>query len=393
MIIHFHYSLVANSGDVKRISNIDKEFAGFYHDSTIEVVFFPFKKIKEIKKLVPFTLSEFTKKKYLIPRFRLGFVLNNFYQSLILGLFCLFYHPRVLIGEMAFPNHLVRFVKKLCPSTIIIADIHGAAVDEYQYLNPNIEKKRLKHIQITDQYTTQSADYVICQSDEMKRYLTTRYNVCPEKILVFRCGYDSSLFVYDRSLRNQTRQELGVDSDAVLFVYSGGLHRWQKIEDSLRLFSSFHHLHPTAKMLMLTGDSAQLTETLSKEEFASIQDAVVTRSVTFQEVPTYLNACDIAFLIRDNHTMNAVASPTKLAEYLACGLPVISSEVSRYWVTPDAEQYLLMYDKASILQDIDNSLSSVDRETIAQYALHHFSLSIDRKNLTAFLNKREERKK
>lgn len=385
MIIHFHHSLYPNSGDVKRISNIDREFSNCYNDKTIEVVFCPSRKLGRVKGKDFFKLSENTKKKYCIPLIPHANSLNPYYESLILAFLCKKYKPQAIIGEMFFPKKLVEWVKTVCPKTKVFADIHGAVVDENLYLNPTIEKSKLDKLRETDQYTTQAADYVLCQSDEMKRYIVSNYGVQPDKICVYRCGYDANLFRHDRSARSQTRKELGIGEEDILFVYSGGMHKWQKVDDSLRLFNNYHHYNSKSKMLVLTGDGDMLSEMMSQEEFSSIRDVVVSTSVPFQSVPTYLNACDVAFLIRDNHVMNAVASPTKLAEYLACGLPVISSEVSKYWVEKEAEQYLLMADSKTINEDIDNVISSVDRSKVALYAINYLSLDIDRENVKMFL--------
>ena len=64
MIIHFHYSLSPNSGDVKRISNIDREFTSYYKDNSVEVVFVPFRNRNKAKKDGEFKLSNNTVKKH-----------------------------------------------------------------------------------------------------------------------------------------------------------------------------------------------------------------------------------------------------------------------------------------------------------------------------------------
>ena len=385
MIIHFHHSLVPNSGDVKRISNIDREFSKYYNDKTIEVVFCPSSKLRRVKGKDFFKLSENTIKKHCIPLIPYANRLNPYYESLILAFLCIVYRPKAIIGEMFFPKRIVGLVKRICSYTMVFADIHGAAVDENLYVNPSISKKKLDNIRETDRYTARSADYVICQSDEMKKYIISNYEVDADRICVYRCGYDSSLFKLDNCKRKEIRQSLGVKDDELLFVYSGGLHKWQKVDDSLRLFKRYHEYNEKSKLLILTGETDVLMQLLSNEEFMQIRDMVVTTSVPFQSVPSYLNACDVAFLLRDNHVMNAVASPTKLAEYLSCGLPVISSEVSRFWVDKEAEDYLLMADSKNIMEMIDSAVTNLDKHNISTYAIQHLSLEIDHDNINAFL--------
>ena len=50
---------------------------------------------------------------------------------------------------------------------------------------------------------------------------------------------------------------------------------------------------------------------------------VITKFVPYEEVPSYLSAADIAFIWRDKSIVNKVASPVKVSEYIACGLPVV----------------------------------------------------------------------
>jgi len=50
------------------------------------------------------------------------------------------------------------------------------------------------------------------------------------------------------------------------------------------------------------------------------------RWVKHSEVTSVLAACDMGVLIREDSVTNQEASPTKFAEYLSAGLPVIISE-------------------------------------------------------------------
>lgn len=386
MIIHFHYSLSPNSGDVKRISNIDREFTSYYKDNSVEVVFVPFRNRNKAKKDGEFKLSNNTVKKHYITLIPHSDTLNPIYESIILAYLCLRYRAHSLIGEMFFPKGMTKIVKTLCPKIKVFADIHGAAVEEHQYLNPSIEKKKIDAIRKTDEDTMHSADFVVCQSDEMKRYIISNYQVEAKKVVVYRCGYDAGLFKLDSMARNNVRRELGIKDNELLFVYSGGLHKWQKVEDNLKVFKNYHSQNPNSKMLILTGDTDKLNELLSKEDYGDIKRLIISTSVPFKSVPSYLNASDVAFLIRDNHMMNAVASPTKLAEYLACGLPVISSEVSKHWITEEASPYLIMAESENLNEDIDRAVATLNKDAISAYAFNNLSLDIDHNNITSFLS-------
>ncbi len=61
-------------------------------------------------------------------------------------------------------------------------------------------------------------------------------------------------------------------------------------------------------------------------QYPALKSKLISFSVPNDEVYKYLNAADFGILFRENTVMNNVASPTKFAEYMLCGLPVIISE-------------------------------------------------------------------
>ena len=106
--------------------------------------------------------------------------------------------------------------------------------------------------------------------------------------------------------------------------------------------------------------------------------------MTNKEVYKYLNAADVAFLLRDDVVLNRVASPTKLAEYMFCGLPIISTNVSTYWI--ENSSYIYNADIEKNLDKVNDFIKNADREAIAKYALEYLSVECDRRNLNILIN-------
>ena len=70
----------------------------------------------------------------------------------------------------------------------------------------------------------------------------------------------------------------------------------------------------------------RLDDNKVKTLYVNLYGKVQVRSVSNEDVYKYLNASDFGILFRDDVIMNNVASPSKFAEYVLCGLPTIISK-------------------------------------------------------------------
>jgi glycosyltransferase involved in cell wall biosynthesis len=82
---------------------------------------------------------------------------------------------------------------------------------------------------------------------------------------------------------------------------------------------------PSAFLLVLTGDIETFTE-LCRDAGIPSADFLIT-SCPHKEVAGTACAADVALLLRSDNVVNRVASPTKFAEYLSMGVPVVITDV------------------------------------------------------------------
>ena len=112
--------------------------------------------------------------------------------------------------------------------------------------------------------------------------------------------------------------------DRIVFVYIGILGGYYLLRETAELLAVARENDPRAYALVLTqGPVAPIVAELERHGFTA-NDYRVMRAEP-ADVPMFLGAADVALsLIRSSYARIA-SSPTKFAEYLAAGVPVIST--------------------------------------------------------------------
>jgi glycosyltransferase involved in cell wall biosynthesis len=183
-------------------------------------------------------------------------------------------------------------------------------LEDPQYLSiKRIERQNIIH-----------ADKIVAVSRAHKLHLMGEYNLPSDKIFVIPLLADDELFKRRQMERKKMRKFLGVQKK-IVFVFCGSLHRWQMIQESIEIFRLLLYFRRDIHFLLLTKKACS-----AKAMFSDLPEGTYSViSSPFEEVGKYLEASDLGLLLRENHVVNRVASPTKFAEYLLCGLPVVIS--------------------------------------------------------------------
>jgi glycosyltransferase involved in cell wall biosynthesis len=140
---------------------------------------------------------------------------------------------------------------------------------------------------------------------------------------VVPCGVDIQRFDIAPQLRSEVRADLGVGARPVL-CYCGGLDAWQCIEETLHLARALREAEARVFFLLLTRNDTAPWRAMLECVGQQGRDWVVL-ALAYGDVPRYLAAADLGVLIRAEDPVNAVASPTKLGEYLAAGVPLVTT--------------------------------------------------------------------
>jgi glycosyltransferase involved in cell wall biosynthesis len=138
---------------------------------------------------------------------------------------------------------------------------------------------------------------------------------------VIPCCVDLSLFRYDAEQRARLRTELRL-TDRFTFVYSGSLDGWYLTEQMVDFFASVVSKQRDAHLLWLTRGSHERVRQLMSARGIGAEHFSVC-AVAPREMPAYLTAGDVGISFIKRCLSKLASSPTKNAEYLACGLPIV----------------------------------------------------------------------
>jgi len=142
---------------------------------------------------------------------------------------------------------------------------------------------------------------------------------------IIPCCVDLDAFAVDPDARADVRRRLGIASETALFVYSGSLGTWYLPGDMARFVKTFRDVTGrAAHLLWLLNNAPEIARQASREAGLAETDMTVI-GVPAAEVPRHLAAADAAVaLIRPCFSKRS-SSPTKYAEALAVGLPLLIS--------------------------------------------------------------------
>ncbi|RJO70200.1 MAG: glycosyltransferase [Myxococcales bacterium] len=204
----------------------------------------------------------------------------------------------------------------------VVADLHGVQAAEYLYGGASESDPAYRRFVDDERRAVLDADLTFVVSEAFKRYVIDEYGAAEDKILVTPSCADTNEFRIDENARAGIRAEIGV-GDRPVIAFVGSAQGYHVFDEVLRFVQAAREIRPDVFALVLTTDPEAVRSALSE---ADLGDSSAVRRVPHAEVPRWLNAADLGLLLREPSLVNAVASPVKAAEYLACGLPLAISE-------------------------------------------------------------------
>ncbi|MBT9585604.1 glycosyltransferase [bacterium] len=164
-----------------------------------------------------------------------------------------------------------------------------------------------------------------------RRSLPTITQRCPERDLplwVIPCCADFEHFqLASPTHRARIRQELGLTDGDLLLGYLGSLGTWYLLREMFQFFAVLLEHQRHAHLFLITMDWQPQHEQIWQEcGLDGVRHRLHIRPATREEVPQVLSALDLAVSFILPSFSKQASSPTKVAELLATGIPLVCNQ-------------------------------------------------------------------
>lgn len=227
----------------------------------------------------------------------------------------------------------------------IIHWFQGIAPEERVLADDNSFYSRLASFKymIMEYILMRKVDLPFFVSDAMRAHYERKYNYkLSERFVIMPCyniALDENSFFVNQKYERPN------------FVYAGGILKWQCIEETLSVFKTFKTRVPKATLTILTKD---IENALSLAKVIGCEDVNV-KFIPLELLQSELSRYKYGFLLRKDHVVNRVSTPTKMNSYLSAGIiPIYTSAVEAFEENIDLGDFELKFNNLNIEEIVSN---------------------------------------
>ncbi len=203
-------------------------------------------------------------------------------------------------------------------------------VDNGQWdLSKYFYRKLYRHYKQKENKFLLESDAVISLTDAAKNYLLTKDIYKNIQIEVIPCCADMSHFNYlqiDQNEVDKLRKELQIPANAKVVSYLGSVGGWYMLDEMFKFLKLLQQKHPDYVMLFLTKDDPEAVKRKATEMGVDPSKIFVTYADR-NSLPIYLALSNISIFFIRNTFSKMASSPTKHAELMGMGIPVICNNI------------------------------------------------------------------
>lgn len=235
---------------------------------------------------------------------------------------CLFKGERSIIARNVIATNMALRLSKFGLIKKVCFDGRGAIAAEWKEYDVQVHPQWKKSIVEMEHHAVMRSDFRIAVTNELVNYWKKDFGYKKNDHVIIPCTVNTRFTLNENVSQDITKKksELNISEKDIVFVYSGSTAGWQSFAAVDSFITPLLKKSKKYKIIFLAQKDANIDQL--KKQFPG---QVIQQWVSHNEVQKTLAACDYGILIREQTITNKVAAPTKFAEYLSAGLPVIIS--------------------------------------------------------------------
>ena len=280
------------------------------------------------------------------------------------------YQIDVLHARGHMPMAMALLAKRWC-NVRLVFDIRGLLAEEYE--EAGVWKKnspQFRAVQAIERAGLRHSDQIIVLTRRFRDLLVERRQATADQIEVIPCCVDFERFQHYENNGQPSSNESRRDAQDPAMnpkpikrfevISAGSVTGLYLLEDMGRFFLALKKQRLDAFFRILTMSSATEASATLKRIGLDQKDFLIS-AVKPSEVPSYLRRARLGLSFRKATYSQIAASPTKIAEYLAAGLPVVCNAG-----IGDTEELLASRQVGVILREFDEkSLATAASDAVA----------------------------
>ncbi|MFC1621046.1 glycosyltransferase family 4 protein [Candidatus Omnitrophota bacterium] len=213
---------------------------------------------------------------------------------------------------------LIGILPRLLLRKKMVFDIRGFMAEEY--VDAGLWKRGSlfhKLVNRLEGYFAERSDEVVILTNKAKDFVVNRYNM--KSITVIPACVDLNRFNLERTVNDGLRSRYLLDGKFVL-MYTGSIGTWYMLSEMVDFYRELANSNLDTAFFILSQTEKRFIERCIPED---LKKKVIIDSTGPTKVVDFLNLSDAGIFFIKPCLSKISSCPTKFAEYLATGLPVV----------------------------------------------------------------------